>query len=62
MNKPERHLHEVSYSELKAAVEEMCKKLGIAASLEEVYDFYRAVISEYTRATDRIHSLSVGDE
>lgn len=62
MDNPTRTLHDVSYSELKAAVEEMCARLGIQAALAEVYDLYQAVLSERERARNYIHRLNIGDD
>jgi hypothetical protein len=57
-----RTLPQVSYTELHAAVEEMCARLGIPGSLSEVYDLYLAVLREREKAASYIHRLNVGDD
>lgn len=62
MDESVRTLPQVSYTELRTAVEEMCARLGIPGSLSEVYDLYRAVLREREKAANYIHRLNVGDD
>ena len=57
-----RTLPQVGHTELRAAVEEMCARLGIPGSLSEVYDLYGAVLREREKAANYIHRLNVGDD
>jgi hypothetical protein len=62
MDQSIRMLNEVSYTELKAAVDDFCQKLGITGEVSEVYNLYDAIYAEHERARDYVHSLNIGDE
>jgi hypothetical protein len=62
MDQNVRTLHEVSLAELKAAIDEMCEKLGVRGALNNVYDLYKAVLAERERAANYIHRLNIGDD
>jgi len=62
MDRPYRSLHEVSHTELRAAVDEFCAKLGIRSKLPEVYDLHLTLAKELERALNYVHRLNIGDD
>jgi 2'-5' RNA ligase len=62
MDQPLKSLHEISHTELRAAVDELCARLGIRSQLPEVYDLHLTLLRERERAANYIHQLNVGDD